>query len=83
MTRPTFSSLIHSVMVMTMNNSYPEVLAEIEKIVWSTESDIAKVHAIQGLLYSWDQMQDKKTEELFPEEGYSVISFKQATKEDL
>jgi len=48
-----------------MNNTYPELLREIEEIVWGTESDIAKVHAIQGLLYTWDQMQDNKTDQLF------------------
>ena len=50
-----------------MNNTYPELLKEIDKIVWGEESDIAKVHAIQGLLYTWEQMQDKKTEDMFEE----------------
>ena len=49
-----------------MNNTYPELVREIESIIWSTESDIAKVHAIQGLLYEWEQIQDKKTEQMFP-----------------
>ena len=68
-----------------MNNTYPELVREIEAIIWGTESDIAKVHAIQGLLYSWDQVQDNKTQRLFDwdnQEGVPV-TFKQATLEDI
>lgn len=68
-----------------MNNTYPELLREIESIVWGTESDIAKVHAIQGLLYSWDQMQDHKTEQLFDWDSLpsTPVTFRKATKDDI
>ena len=42
-----------------MNNTPEEVIAEVDKIVWDPEtSDIQKVHLVQGLLYTWDQMQE-------------------------
>ena len=48
-----------------MNNTIQEVLREIDSIIWDPEtSDIQKVHAIQGLLYSWDQMQDNQSDRL-------------------
>ena len=45
-----------------MNNTAEAVLREVEAIVWDpTTSDIAKTHAVQGLLYTWDQMCDSHT----------------------
>ena len=42
-----------------MNNTIQDVLREIDSIVWDPEtSDIQKVHLVQGLLYTWDQMQE-------------------------
>lgn len=44
-----------------MNNTPEHVLREIEAIVWDpSTSDIQKTHAVQGLLYTWDQMCDSR-----------------------
>ena len=48
-----------------MNNTLQHVIREVDSIIWDPEtSDIQKVHAIQGLLYTWDQMQDNQSDRL-------------------
>ena len=56
-----------------MNNTIQHVIREVDSIVWDPEtSDIQKVHAIQGLLYTWDQMQESP---MYPwEQHRSVLS---------
>ena len=40
-----------------------DLIIEIERIVWDPNtSDIEKTHAVQGLLYTWEQNCDYKTE---------------------
>ena len=52
-----------------------ECLEHIEKIVWDPHtSDIEKTHAVQGLLYTWEQICDHKTEQLFGDDDAHVNS---------
>lgn len=45
-----------------MNNTPEDVIRALDDIVWDPEtSDIQKVHLVQGLLYTWDQMCDSRT----------------------
>ena len=49
-----------------MNNTHEQLLAEIEAIVWDPNtSDIEKTHAVQGLLYTWGQMMDRRSIDMF------------------
>jgi hypothetical protein len=56
-------------------NTVNEVLGHIEEIVWSPHtSDIEKTHAVQGLLYTWGQMQDARSDQMFGDEEAHVDS---------
>ena len=51
---------------MDINELNKQCLEHIERIAWDTGvSDLEKIHSIQGLLYSWGQSLDHKTEEMF------------------
>ena len=53
---------------MEMKNTEAQLLAEIEAIVWDPNtSDIEKTHAVQGLLYTWGQMMDRRSIDMFGE----------------
>ena len=52
--------------IMEMKNTETQLLAEIEAIVWDPNtSDIEKTHAVQGLLYTWGQMMDRRSLDMF------------------
>ena len=51
------------------------LLMEIEAVAWDPHtSDIEKTHAIQGLLYQWEQMCDHRTERAFGDDDAHVNS---------
>ena len=51
---------------MDINELNAECLRHIEAIAWDPNvTDLEKIHSIQGLLYSWGQSIDHKTEQLF------------------
>jgi len=58
-----------------MNNTAEDVLREIEAIVWDpTTSDLEKTHAVQGLLYAWDQICDGRMTRWAWEQHGSVLT---------
>lgn len=56
-----------------MNRTDKDLIIEIERIVWDPNtSDIEKTHAVQGLLYQWEQICDYKTEMLFGDDDAHI-----------
>ena len=50
-----------------------DLIIEIERIVWDPNtSDIEKTHAVQGLLYTWEQNQDHLTEQMFGDDDAHI-----------
>jgi len=58
---------------MNINQLNKECLGHIESIAWDVNvTDLEKIHAIQGLLYSWGQSVDHKTEQLFGSDQHPI-----------
>ena len=56
-----------------MKKTDKDLILEIEHIVWDPNtSDIEKTHAVQGLLYQWDQIQDHRTEQLWGDDDAHI-----------
>ena len=56
-----------------MNRTEKDLIIEIEKLIWDPgTSEIEKTHAVQGLLYSWSQMQDHRTQEMFGDDDAHI-----------
>lgn len=56
-------------------NTVNDVLRELERIVWDPHtSDVEKTHAVQGLLYTWGQMQDARSDQMYGDEEAHIDS---------